>query len=70
MNDSCFDLSSNYNSDFCDESNGLFEVGVVFFLQTNFDHLNSHFFGFFYHSKSIAVLSLNLKRYFTCDSFW
>ena len=24
---------------------------------------------FLYHSKSIVALSLNLKRYFTCDQF-
>ena len=24
---------------------------------------------FVYHSKAIVVLSLNLKRYFTCDHF-
>ena len=44
--------------------------GWVFFLQTNFDFLTSHFDGiFFYHSKAIFVLSLSLKRYFTCDHF-
>ena len=42
-----------YCSDFFNESNGI----------SNFD-------GFFlYHSKGIVVLSLNLKRYFTCDHF-
>ena len=46
-------------------------LGVgFFFLQTNFDFLTSHFDGIFlYHSKDIVVLSLNLKRYFTCDHF-
>ena len=46
-------------------------LGVgLFFLQTNFDFLTSHFDGiFFYHSKGIVVLSLNFKKYFTCDFF-
>ena len=44
--------------------------GWVFFLQTNFDFLTSHFWrNFLYHSKGIVVLSLNLRRYFTCDHF-
>ena len=45
--------------------------GWVFFLQTNFDFLTSLFLTdfFLYHSKSIVVLGLNLKRYFTCDYF-
>ena len=45
--------------------------GWVFFLQTNFDFLTSHFDGIFlYHSKGIIVLSLNLKKiYFTCHCF-
>ena len=57
-------------SDFRYESNGIFVLGVGFFLQTNFDFLTSHFWrNFFYHSKGIVVLSSNLKRYFTCDYF-
>ena len=45
-------------------------MGVVFFLQTNFDFLTSHFDGIFlYHSKCIVVLSLNLKKIVTCDCF-
>ena len=45
--------------------------GWVFFLQTNFDFLTSLFLTdfFLYHSKSIVVLGLNLKRYFTYDYF-
>ena len=44
--------------------------GWVFFLQTNFDFLTSHFDGIFlFHSKVIVVLSCNLRRYFTCDHF-
>ena len=40
-------------------------LGVVFFLQTNFDFLTSHFRrNFVYHSKGIVVLDLNLKQYF------
>ena len=60
-----------YCSDFRYESNGIFVLGVgFFFLQTNFDFLTSHFWqNFFYHSKSIVVLSLNLKKFFTCDHF-
>ena len=41
-----------------------------FFLHTNFDSFTSLFDGFFYHSKGIVVLSLNLERYFTCDHFF
>ena len=45
-------------------------LGWVFFLQTKFDFLTSHFDGtFLYHLKGIVVLSLKLKRYFTCDLF-
>ena len=57
--------------DFRYESNGIFVLGVgFFFLQTNFDFLTSHFWrNFLYHSKAMVVLSLNLKRYFTCDNF-
>ena len=41
------------------------------FLQTNFDFFELAIFDriFKYHSKGIVVLSLNLKRYFTCDHF-
>ena len=57
-------------SDFCNESIGTFVLGVGFFLQTNFDLLTSRFRPqFLHHSKAIVVLSLNLKRYFTCDHF-
>ena len=68
---SIFDEWIIYCSDFRYESNGIFVLGVgFFFLQTNFDFLTSHFDGIFlYHSKGIVVLSLNLKRYFTCDHF-
>ena len=45
-------------------------LGWVFFLETKFDFLPSHFDGkFLYHLKGIVVLSLKLKRYFTCDIF-
>ena len=44
--------------------------GDFYFLQTNFDFLTTIFDGLFYIiQKSIVVLSLNLKRYFTCDYF-
>ena len=68
-------------SDFRYESNGIFVLGVGFFFNWGFffysgwvfffgDFLTSHFWrNFFYHSKGIVVLSLNLKRYFTCDHF-
>ena len=53
-------LKRIYFSDFRNKSNGIFVLGVDFFLQTNFKS---------YHSKRIVVLSLNLKRYFTCNRF-
>ena len=60
-----------FYSDFRNEINGIFVARGVFFLQTNFDFLNSHFLliFFYYCSKSIVVLSLNLKKYFTSDLF-
>ena len=62
-------LTSNklsFCSDFCNENNGIFVLGwVFFFLQTNFDFLTNHFWrNFLYHSKSTVVLSLNLKKIF------
>ena len=58
-----------YCSDFRDESNGVFVLGVVF--SDKLRLFNEPFsIGFFlYHSKNIVVLSLNLERYFTCDYF-
>ena len=42
------DINTDYYfSDFCNEINGIFLLEVVFFLQTNFDFLTSHFDGFF-----------------------
>ena len=37
------DIKPSYCFDFCNESNGIFGLGVVLFLQTNFDFLTSHF---------------------------
>ena len=63
-------MISIYSSDFRYESNGVFVLGVGFFLQTNFDFLTSYFWlNFLNHSKGIVVLSSNFKRFFTCDIF-
>ena len=44
---------------------------VIFFFRQIFIFYLAIFDGIFlYHSKGIVVLSLNLKRYFTCDHFW
>ena len=53
------------------ESNGIFVLGVGFFFFRQVLAFEPAIFdGFFkYHSKGIVVLSLNLKRYFTCDHF-
>ena len=62
----CFEMKKPCCSDFRYESNGIFVLGWVFFfrqISTIFDRI------FLYHSKGIVVLSLNLKRYFTCDHF-
>ena len=40
-----------------------------FFLQTNFDFSTIHFWRFFFVSRKVVVLSLNLERCFTCDHF-
>ena len=59
----------NFCSDFRYESNGIFVLGVGFFSSDKF-FLTSHFWRIFLnHWKGIIVLSLNLKRYFTCDYF-
>ena len=42
---------------------------VFFFRQTSTFYLAIFDGIFLYHSKSIVVLSLNLKRYFACDHF-
>ena len=42
---------------------------VFFFFRQISTFYLAIFDGFFYHSKGIVVLSLNLKRYFTCDHF-
>ena len=54
-------FSYAFCSDFCNESKGIFVLGVFFFLQTNFDFLTKKDFNW----KGIAGVSLNLKRYFT-----
>ena len=44
--------------------------GWVFFFRQISTFYLAIFDGIFsYHSKAIVVLSLNLKRYFTCDNF-
>ena len=77
-------IKSTVCSDFCNDNNGIFVPGYVFFLQaflTDFfyiiqkclkkktytEHKSSVTFVTFFNSKGIVVLSLNLKRYFTCD---
>ena len=62
----CIIQSRFYFPDFGNAINGIIVLGVVF-LQTNFGFLTRHFWRIFlHHSKFIVVLSLNLKRYFTC----
>ena len=57
-------------SDFRNESNGIFVLGVGFFSSDKFRLFNKPFLTKkFYHSKDIVVLSLNLKRYLVCDYF-
>ena len=46
----------NFCSDYRNESNGIFVLGMGFFLQINFDFITSHFDGFFY-IISKAILS-------------
>ena len=58
--------TQRYCSGFRYECNEIFVLGVVFFLQTNFDLLTGNFLT---DSKSIIVLSLTLKKYFSCDHF-
>ena len=61
---------ADYCSDFRYESNGIFVLGVVFFLRQISTFELAIFDGILlYHSKGIVVLSSNLKRYFTCDCF-
>ena len=57
-----------YCSDFRYESNGIFVLGWFFFFR-QISKINKPFLTIFflYHSKVIEVLSLNLKRYFTCE---
>ena len=53
------------------ESDGILCSGWVFFLQTSFDFLTSHFRrNFLLHSKGIDDLSLYLKRCFTYYRFF
>ena len=63
-------LNSSFCSDFRDESNGIFVLGVGF-SSDKFRLFNQSFLTkiFLYHSKAIVVLSLNLKNNFTCDHF-
>ena len=62
--ESTFYLCSVYCPNFRNESNGIFLLGVGFFLQTNFDSFTSHFVGISLdHSKSIG-LELKFEKIF------
>ena len=50
---------------------GIFVLGWVFFLQTNFAVVTFLTTFFLHHSKTIVVFSSNLKNiYFICDNFF
>ena len=52
------------------EENGIFMLGVVFFIQSIFaDRNNSFRQNFLYPIEDIDFLSSNVKRYFTSDYF-
>ena len=54
-----------YFSDFRYESNGIFVIGWVFFLQTGFDFLTSHFWqNFLISFKKYCCLELKLENIF------
>ena len=59
---------NNYCSDFRNEINGIFVLGWVFFFWKLFNQptLTEFLISF---KSNFVVLSLNLKRYFTCDYF-
>ena len=47
------------------ESVGLFVLGAMFFLLTNFDYLTGNFGQNFFHRKNIVVLSSFVKKTFS-----
>ena len=58
-------------SDFCKESNGIFVLGWFFFLQRNFDFLNSHFWrNFFISFKKYCCPELKFENIFYLWSFF
>ena len=60
----------NFCSDFPKESNGIFVLGVGFFLQINFDFLSSHFGqNFFLSFKNYCYSEPKFEKSFTCDHF-
>ena len=63
-----FIAKTSYCPDFRNESDGIFVLGVgIFFRQISTFELTIFDGIFLNHSQAIIVLSLNLKRYFTCD---
>ena len=66
-----FPPTCNFCSDFRYESNGIFVLGVGFFLQTIFDFLTSHFWrNFFISIKRYCCLELNFEKIFHLWSFF
>ena len=58
-------ISFSFCSDFRNESNGIFVLGVGFFLQTNFDFLTSHFWrNFFISFKRYCCPELKFEKIF------
>ena len=65
------DFLFNFCSDFRYENNGIFVLGWVFFLQTNFDFLTSHFWRiFFIWFESYCYLELKFEKIFHLWSFF
>ena len=53
------------------EENGIFMLGVVFFILSIFTDRNNNFQQkFLFSIEDMDFLSSNLKRYFTSDYFW
>ena len=57
-------LSVNYCYDFRYENNGIFVLGVGFFLQTNFDFLTSPFQNFLISFERYCCHELNIEKIF------
>ena len=62
-------LDISFCLDFCYESDGLFVLGVGFFLHTNFDFLTSHFERILLRPFKMCRCPDLLKVYLTCDRF-